>query len=178
MTPLRRVTLLAAFPAFLGGVACGGTGESTRETEDAGAGGAGADAAVNSEGRGDPAGLVAADRAFAAAVARDGLEAWVEAFAEDGVMVVPGGVLEGRGEIRAAMAPSFSDSTFSISWEPERAETGPSGETGFTVGRYVRRRTAPDGEVVESRGRYVTVWRRSASGEWVVALDAGIPDPG
>ncbi len=52
-----------------------------------------------------------------------------------------------------------------------------SGDLGFTIGRYVQRRTIGDTESLRE-GRYITIWRLTADGEWRVALDGGKPDGG
>jgi hypothetical protein len=78
----------------------------------------------------DPAVLMEADRAFAAAVAEGGTEAWVSWFAEDGAQIQPGsGEIRGRDAIRELMA-GLDDPDFSLTWEPRRADIAASGDLG------------------------------------------------
>ena len=120
--------------------------------------------------------LMEADRAFARAVAARGTDAWVDAFAEDGAMLQPGGEVRGHDAIRQAMAGAFSTPGFSLTWEPTRAEISRGGDLGYTIGRYVNTSPGPDGPV-SREGAYTTIWRRDPSGAWKVALDLGVPDP-
>ena len=102
----------------------------------------------------DPAVLMDADRAFAAAVAKDGADAWAAWFAEDGAMIQAG-----VGEVE---------------WEPERADLAASGDLGWTTGPWQLRQEGADGPIA-SRGRYVSIWRRQPDGSWKVVMDLGNP---
>lgn len=121
--------------------------------------------------------LMSADSAFAHATAERGADGWVSYFAEDGIMVVPGRQLVGRDEIRGVMTDVFSDPGYSLLWSPTGGEVAGSGDLGYTIGRYLSRRTGGDGADRVNRGTYVTVWRLGASGDWKVAVDLGVPDP-
>jgi ketosteroid isomerase-like protein len=126
----------------------------------------------------DPEVLMAADRAFAADVARGGTEAWVSWFAEDGAQIQTGqGEIRGRDAIRQLMA-GLDDPNFSLSWEPRRADIAASGELGWTTGDYVSRGVGADGQPRQTRGRYVTIWRMQADGSWKVVMDLGNPVSG
>jgi ketosteroid isomerase-like protein len=59
-----------------------------------------------------------------------------------------------------------------LSWTPQIAEVGPLGDLGFTIGTYLF--TAPG---VESNGKYLTIWRKSASGTWRFVQDGGNVNP-
>jgi len=122
------------------------------------------------------ASLTAADREFARATAARGVEGWVANFAEDGVMLRAGAIVRGHAAIEELMAPAFSDSSYSLSWEPEHGEVSASADLGYTVGRYESRRVGPDGSSLLGAGRYVTIWRRDSAGHWKVVLDIGSPD--
>ena len=130
-------------------------------------------AAPDSGGQADA--IMEADRAFARATAERGVDGWVSFFADDGAMVGQTQVV-GHDSIRAAMAPAFADSTFSLEWEPVQADVAESGDLGYTLGRYESRRVGPDGQPVRQTGSYLTVWKRGADGSWKVALDIGSPD--
>lgn len=121
--------------------------------------------------------LLAADRAFAAAVAAAPgprrTAVWTGWFAPDGRQLMPGAVVVGHDDIAALMGPAFADPAASLTWEPDQA--GGGDDWGWTSGRYVNRRTGPDGPVT-SEGRYLTVWQRQGDGAWKVAVDTGVPD--
>lgn len=119
--------------------------------------------------------LMQADRDFAAAVAAGGSEAWAAWFAEDGAIIQPGiGEIRGREAIRDVMA-ALDDPTTSLTWEPERADIGASGDLGWTTGSFVSEGPGPDGAPVRSEGRYVSIWRLQDDGNWKVVMDLGNP---
>jgi uncharacterized protein (TIGR02246 family) len=125
----------------------------------------------------DPAELMEADRLFAEETARAGVEGWVAAFAEDGVMLIPGGEVRGRDSIRSFMTPVFANPDLRFTWEPQFADVGSGGDLGYTVGRYLRQVVSPEGDTVRAEGQYTTVWKRGEDGVWRVVLDLGVPDP-
>jgi uncharacterized protein (TIGR02246 family) len=125
----------------------------------------------------DPAELMEADRAFAEETARIGVEGWVAAFAEDGVMLIPGGEVRGREAIREIMTPVFANPDLYFTWEPRVADVGSGGDLGYTIGRYLRQVVSPAGDTIRAEGQYTTVWKRGDDGVWRVALDLGVPDP-
>lgn len=119
--------------------------------------------------------LVEADRRFAASVQRRGLAGWITGFAPTGRMIADGQSHIGPEGIRRTMLPVFADTTFSLTWDPNYAEVAASGDMGYTVGRYEKRRRV-DGETVVESGTYLTVWRRQEDGTWKVKADIGNPD--
>ena len=123
----------------------------------------------------DPDVLMEADRAFDAAVAAGGSEAWASWFATDGRMVQPGlGLIQGRDSIRAVMA-GLDDPATSLRWSPDHADIAASGDLGWTTGTYVSEGVGPDGAPVRGEGRYVSIWRLQPDGSWKVAIDLGNP---
>jgi len=116
-----------------------------------------------------------ADRAFAAAVAGGGTEAWVSWFASDGAQIRPGaGEVRGHDAIREAMA-GLDDPNYSLRWEPLRADVAASGDLGWTTGSYISEGVGADGQPKRTQGRYVSIWRRQADGSWKVVMDLGNP---
>ena len=122
--------------------------------------------------------LLEADRAFSAAVAEGGADAWAAWFAADGAMVQEGvGEVRGRATIREFMA-ALDDPGVSLQWEPDRADIARSGDLGWTTGHYVSASVAADGTPRRAEGIYVSIWRRQADGGWKVVMDLGNPtDP-
>ena len=122
--------------------------------------------------------LKAADRAFAADVAREGTAAWLRWFDPNGGQLVPGAVVRGDSSRRALMSGLLDDPKLKLVWEPDTAVVAASGDVGYTIGHSQVRQTNPDGSVtVRSTGRYVTIWRRQPDGSWKVELDTGQTDP-
>ena len=123
--------------------------------------------------------LLAADRAFARETSDRGVDGWVEAFTEDGVMFPTGQPLaQGKSEVRAVMALLLSDPTTRVEWDPDRAAVAASGDLGYTLGHTTVVKVVPSGgEVVLGRLKYLTVWKRQPSGDWKVAATVGSADP-
>lgn len=120
--------------------------------------------------------LMAADRAFNDATARDGATGWASFFAEQGAMISEGvGEIRGRESILSRMEGAFGNPAFRLSWDPFRAEVSKSGDLGYTVGRYESTLGSGDDRVVMARGLYVSIWRRQADGSWKVEMDLGNP---
>ena len=83
------------------------------------------------------ASLMAADQAFAAATAQNGLEGWMAAFDSSGIQMEPDvPFTPGIPAIRAAMAPAFADTTFRLTWQPTMAFASAAGDLGYTLGTW------------------------------------------
>ncbi len=126
---------------------------------------------------GDPpvsaaASLVAAERAFAADAAADGMgPAFLARLAGDGVVFRPLPV-NGREWFSGRPDPGGV-----LAWTPERAEASGAGDLGYTLGPWEYRvpdTTAGEGATkAVSGGWYLSVWRRGAAGDWELAADIG-----
>jgi len=47
------------------------------------------------------------------------------------------------------------------------------GTFGYTYGNYERTYLDENGEMVEEKGMYKTIWKRQSNGEWRIAADIG-----
>lgn len=56
-----------------------------------------------------------------------------------------------------------------LEWTPEFADVAASGDLGYTWGRYIF--TAADSS--QTRGFYVTIWKKQTDGQWRFVFDAG-----
>jgi ketosteroid isomerase-like protein len=120
------------------------------------------------------ASLEKAERDFAAQSAARGVEAWIEVFAEDGMILTPRArVIRGKAAIREVLGPALAESL--ITWHPIVVDVAPSGDMGFTYGPYEWRSRAKPGEI-EAKGSFMTVWRRGPDGVWKVVADMGSAD--
>ena len=72
----------------------------------------------------------------------------------------------------AALAPGSS-----LRWEPEFAVVSESADFGYTSGIGVGTFATPDGGVVISTTRYITIWRKPPDGSWKVVADMGVEAP-
>ncbi len=116
---------------------------------------------------------MAVDRAFSAYAQTVPMG---EAFATymdavEGMMISPGSVTVGAEAIREGFAGWPAD--LKMSWEPDGGHGSASGDLAVTTGRYTRTRN----DEVVGTGRYVSVWRKNADGDWKGVIDLGAPDP-
>lgn len=102
--------------------------------------------------------LEAADRAFAAAVAAGGMDAWSAWFDPEGIVWAEGPYPLGDA-MDAVVAPGLVSG---LSWTPIEGRHAPGGDLGFTVGTW----TSADGA-----GHYLTIWARQPDGGWKVLWD-------
>lgn len=118
-----------------------------------------------------PSTVAEADRRFSAASQERGAgEAFAEFAAPDAVLVGTTGVpVRGPTELREALSRALG--AYDVRWEPCAGALAPSGDFAFTVGvGEFRQRDQPDRV---SFTKYLTVWRRLPTGEWLWVADAG-----
>lgn len=116
--------------------------------------------------------MIAAEKSFSALSVKAGMkQAFLTYLAEDGILFRPGPT---NGKSLWANRP---ESGARLEWWPAFADVALSGELGYTFGPWVY---SPPSNLDQppSYGYFVTVWKRTESGEWKVALDLGIPTPG
>jgi ketosteroid isomerase-like protein len=113
--------------------------------------------------------MVAAERAFAAHAAQDGIRAAFLAYLADGAIMFAPDPVDGRAFFSARPA---SDAR--LIWYPSHAGISAAGDLGYTAGPS-EYRAAPDASV--SHGHFASVWRRGPDGGWKVVVDLGTPHP-
>ena len=119
--------------------------------------------------------LMAVDRAFAADAARLGTPEAFRAYMD----TTDSREFDGGDPVRGADAIFLAQgggkpATGTLSWEPVEAFGAKGGDMGVTWGRWTY--TSNDARKKPVTGRYVTVWRRDAQGQWKGLIDIGNPD--
>jgi ketosteroid isomerase-like protein len=94
---------------------------------------------------------------------------------------VDGRIIRGRGApIRGEDAIREAYSSIAppviLHWYPEEGFASAGGDFGATWGTYEVHNDGDMDTPADERGRYVTVWRRNADGEWRGILDLGTQD--
>lgn len=110
------------------------------------------------------------EQAFANSFAIRDLRAFEQFLAEDAVFLSGGNRLHGKQAILDVWAPLVTREQAPFSWAPDSIEVLASGELALSTG-LVR---DPEGQVT---GRFVSIWRREASGDWKIIADRGEFDP-
>ena len=112
---------------------------------------------------------------FAQDVATGGGKAFAKWFADD-ALTLSNGQPAVRGRAAIAEKATWNPKEYELSWVPEGAQMGPSGDMGFTWGHYEGRSRDTKGQSVVVSGRYITVWKKVGN-DWKVALDASADEP-
>ncbi|MDE1160944.1 MAG: nuclear transport factor 2 family protein [Acidobacteriaceae bacterium] len=118
--------------------------------------------------------LLQLEAKFAADTAQGGGAAFSRWFADDGIEL-PDGKAPLIGHTAIASHTQWDPKQYQLSWTPDGARIGPSGDSGFTWGHYTGRSHDASGQPVLREGRYITVWKK-VNGQWKVALDASAND--
>jgi ketosteroid isomerase-like protein len=128
-------------------------------------------------GPADRAELLRVDRQFAAGSLARGARASFLTFAAENAVTLSGGGTVRYG--REAIGESFDGAPAGavLDWAPVLADVAGTGDLGCTVGEAVFTLPGPDGTPRRSHTKYLTVWKRQASGEWRFVADAGNARP-
>ena len=119
--------------------------------------------------------LMEADSAWSKSV--DDIESFSSFFAE-GAYFLPTDMplAVGHDEIRATATSILSNPDLTLTWKATKAEVSKSADLGYTIGAYLLTETDAAGNQSRTVGKYVTVWRKQADGEWRVVADCFNPD--
>jgi ketosteroid isomerase-like protein len=100
-------------------------------------------------------------------------------WSEDARVFAPGmPEFSGKAAIRHYVEGALAIPGFHISWTTSEATLSPDGRMGYLVSTNAVTTPGADGQLVTSRGRGVTVWRRDPDGEWRCAIDIWNEEPG
>jgi ketosteroid isomerase-like protein len=120
--------------------------------------------------------LFALEARFAKDVLERGGPAFADWFAEDGV-ALGNGAAPLIGKVAIVKDARWDPQQYQLTWTPTEAVMGPSGDMGYTWGHFEGHGKDANGNPVTTSGRYMTVWRKQADGDWKVVLDAGGNEP-
>jgi ketosteroid isomerase-like protein len=113
---------------------------------------------------------------FAKDVLERGGAAFADWFAEDGV-ALGNAAAPLIGKVAIAKSANWDPKVYQLTWTPTDALMGPSGDMGYTWGHFEGHSKDANGNPVTTTGRYMTIWRKEANGQWKVVLDAGANEP-
>lgn len=113
---------------------------------------------------------------FAKDVLARGGAAFADWFAADGV-ALGNGAAPLIGRVAIVKSAKWDPKVYQLTWTPTDAQMGPSGDMGWTWGHFEGHSKDANGNPVTTTGRYMTIWRRGADGQWKVVLDAGANEP-
>lgn len=115
--------------------------------------------------------ILLAEKEFAAFAAQKGVPAaFLKYAAEEAVISRSDTTIIGKKAIKAYMESSEM-ADMKLEWEPEFADAAKSGELGYTYGPYVFSAKDPEGNLIESKGVFHTVWKKQEDGKWKFVWD-------
>ena len=118
--------------------------------------------------------VLATEHAFAKRAAEDGTAVAFGAYMDpaDGRSFGSGPPIRGAAEIARRMGAHGVDR--GLSWEPEEIFVSAGGDMAVSWGLYSFKPKDPAAK--PETGRFVTVWRKDATGAWKGIVDIGNPD--
>jgi ketosteroid isomerase-like protein len=122
--------------------------------------------------------LLQTDHEFAKLSSDSGAAYAFKSYLADDALMLPAGryPVMGLDSIYASM--SKNDGTYTLLWEPQKAEVAKSGELGWTWGKYTMTFLDEKGIEVHSYGKYLNIWKLNSDGSWKVLVDMGNKSPG
>ena len=118
------------------------------------------------------AAILATDRPWQEAIAAKDVERTLSFWADDAVVLPPGQPsVVGKDALRGFVTESFKIPGFGLWWETGTITVGPHGDVAYAMARNTTTLNGPDGKPMALRGKAVTVWRKSADGQWKCAVD-------
>jgi ketosteroid isomerase-like protein len=115
--------------------------------------------------------LVQTDNDFSAMSVKEGMfKAFLFYIADDGVILQNNSFpSEGKETLRKHFSGS-SDTAFVLSWKPLSEKMSEAGDLGYTYGIFTNTDKSTG---KNTRGTYVTIWKKQADGNWKFVLDTG-----
>ena len=103
-------------------------------------------------------------------------EAFATYAAEDATMMP---MAENPAVGRAAIRREFegTPAEVTLAWKPFSADVSRSSDLGYTLGTYEYRAPGADGKMATRYGKYCTIWKKQANGDWKWVVDIGNTSP-
>jgi len=125
---------------------------------------------VTTESGGEKTKLMETDKAFSDMSEEKGMKnAFIEFIDSNGVLLTPNQYpITGAAAIDHLIQQN--DTSYSLTWKPNRAFVSKSGELGYTYGVYTLKPKTQDTALY---GTYVKIWKKMEDGKWKFVLDSG-----
>lgn len=96
---------------------------------------------------------------------------FVSFFAEGAHFLTPDGPLAVGKEDIEKIASHLLAPGSSLTWRATKADVSKAGDLGYSIGTFELTVNDPEGNPVTRKGKYTTVWRKQADGQWKVVAD-------
>jgi uncharacterized protein (TIGR02246 family) len=112
------------------------------------------------------------ESAWVKVAATKDVDAFVAFYTDDASVLTPNApIFNAKAGIKEGLKPLFTDPHFSLTFLPTRLEVSKSGDMAFTQGPYKLSFSDLRGNKFEDEGKYLTIWRKQADGNWKVVED-------
>lgn len=113
--------------------------------------------------------------AWVKAAATKDVDKFLAFYAEDGSVLMPNAPLfTGKPAIKGALKPMMEDPNFSLTFTPAKVDA--SQNLAYTQGTYKMTFSDIRGNKFEDEGKYLTVYRKQADGNWKAVEDTMMSD--
>jgi ketosteroid isomerase-like protein len=120
----------------------------------------------------DEAAIRKADSAWSVATGSKQINDFMSYMAEDGIIEAPNApVAKGKDDVQKLMSSFFSIPGFSVKWQATKVEAAGSGDMGYSIGAYELNVNDAQGKPMTDHGKYTTIWKKQADGNWKVTVD-------
>lgn len=116
--------------------------------------------------------VICAETGFSRAAEERDLERFLD-FVDPDARFANAAVARGKVEIAATWAAVFDEEGPAMRWRPAVTEVSDDGRLALSRGPYRSVRKGADGERIESWGHFISTWRKTAAGQWLVLFDSG-----
>ena len=92
-------------------------------------------------------------------------------YADDATLMLPNEpILHGAGNIKSTVSAIMQDKNFALSFQADKVEV--AGDLAYTQGTYSMTMSDPKtGNPATDKGKYLTVWKKQADGNWKIIED-------
>jgi len=117
--------------------------------------------------------ILETEQSFAKMTKEEGIQkAFLNYAAEDAVLMRNDNLIIGKKAITNHFENQPSKNTeVTLTWKPDFIEVAASGDLAYTYGKYTYSFVDADGNTVENKGVFHTVWKRQPDGTWKFVWD-------
>lgn len=115
--------------------------------------------------------IIATEQAFETMAMEQGLASAFFFFAADSAVILRGAsIIKGRSNIHNFYQCDRFNNVI-LSWEPQFVEVSDCGTMAYTYGAYQMKSANEEGEEIESRGYFHTIWKKQCDNSWRYVWD-------
>ena len=163
---MRKLLLFAIYVALISG--CNNTPQNqlTSSSKDS------SQILTSTDHSADVAAIMKADSAWDKASEAKSAEGWLATYADDAIMMPPGGnICKDKSSREASVKKMFSTPGMSLRFQTNKVELSQSGDLGYAIGVYQWSSKDPTGKDYHEVGKYCETWKKQSDGNWKCVVD-------